>query len=126
VRAFLRDEVTSIEQLEVLLVLVREPQRWWSADAVAEELRMSESVAADVLEKMASRNLFDVRTSEQLLFRYAPISLALDVAVRETARAYKETPDAVATAIYSPSMADVRSFAEAFRIRRRRRDEHGG
>jgi len=119
VRAFVRDHIRSLEQLEVLLLLLRDGTRWWSAEAAAEELGMTSASAAARLEEMASRNLLDVRISEQLFFRYAPVSPALDAAVRETARAYKEEPVAVTSAIYSQPVDEIRAFADAFRIRKK-------
>jgi hypothetical protein len=118
VRAFLRDHIRSLEHLEVLLLLMKDETRWWSAEAAAEELRTTAASAAARLEDMASRNLLDVRISEQLFFRYAPVSPALDAAVRDAARAYKEKPVAVTMAIYSQPMDEIRAFADAFRIRR--------
>lgn len=119
VRAFLRDNIRSLEQLEILLLLLKDETRWWSAEAAAQELRTTAASAAARLEEMASRNLLDVRISEHLFFRYAPVSPALDAAVRETARAYKEKPVALTTAIYSQPVDEIRAFADAFRIRKK-------
>lgn len=119
VRTFVRDHIRSPEQLEILLLLLKDDRHWWSAEAVSQELGTTSASAAARLEEMASRNLLDVRISEQLCFRYAPVSPALDVVVRETARAYKEKPVAVTTAIYSQPVDEIRAFADAFRIRKK-------
>ena len=119
VRSFLSAHIKSIEQLEILLLLLREPERWWSADSLAKELRTSPASAAARLEEMASKNFLDVRITEELFYRYGPVSASLDGSVREAARAYKETPVAVTTAIYSSGLDDIRGFADAFRIRKR-------
>lgn len=119
VRAFVRDNIRSLEQLEILFLLLKDDTRWWSAEAAAMELRTTSASAAARLEEMASRNLLDVRISEQLFFRYAPVSPVLDAAVRETARAYKEKPVAVTTAINSQPLDEIRAFADAFRIRKK-------
>jgi hypothetical protein len=71
------------------------------------------------LEEMAKRNLLGVRISDQLFFRYAPVSPALDAAVRATARAYREKPVAITTAIYSQPADEIRAFADAFRLRKK-------
>jgi hypothetical protein len=85
-------------------------------------LATTSASAAARLEEMASRNLLDVRISEQLCFRYAPVSAALDAAVRETARAFKEKPAAVTTAIHSQPVDEIQAFADAFRIRQKGSD----
>ncbi|HUG55267.1 MAG TPA: hypothetical protein VMR21_16790 [Vicinamibacteria bacterium] len=118
VRTFITDHIRSIEQLEVLLLLQRDPEQWWSADGVAGELRTSRRSAEARLEEMASHNLLDVRTAEALLFRYHPVTAALDLAVKETAQAYAERRVAVTTFIYSTPTDDIRGFADAFRIRK--------
>jgi hypothetical protein len=119
VRAFIRNHIRSLEQLEILLLLLKDGTRWWSAEAAAQELGTTPNSAAARLEEMASRNLLDVRISEQLFFRYAPASPALDAAVRDTARAYEEKPMAVTAAIYSQPADEIRAFADAFRIRKK-------
>jgi hypothetical protein len=124
VRAFIHDHVRSIEQLEVLLLLHKDVEQWWSAQGVAGELRTSLPSAAARLEDLACRNLLAVRTADQLFYRYLPISPALDLAVRETAQAYRERPAAVAALLYSTPLDEIRGFADAFRIRKRK--ENGG
>jgi hypothetical protein len=117
IRSFLRDHIRSLEQLEILILLQRNGERWWSAAKVAEELRTSAASTASRLEEMASRNLLDVRIAEQLVYRYAPVSPALEAAARETVRLYKEKPVTVTAAIYSQAVDEIRAFADAFRIR---------
>ena len=78
--------VRSIEQLELLLLLHAQPERWWSAEAAAAELRTARAPTAARLEEMAARNLLDVRTAERLLFRYHPASPAVHEALLEIAR----------------------------------------
>ena len=119
VRTFLTSHVRSIEALEVLLLVHREAERWWSADSLAAELGMHPATAAARLENMASHNLLDVRISDGIFYRYGPVSPALDGAVRATAETYQRTPVAVTMALYSPPMDDIRRFADAFRIRKR-------
>ena len=125
VRTFLASHVQSIEALEVLLLLHREAERWWSADSVAAELGMPLAAAAARLEELASRNLLDVRISDGIFYRYRPVSPALDRAVRATVETYLRKPLAVTKALYSPPMDDIRRFADAFRIRKREGGDGG-
>jgi hypothetical protein len=125
VRAFLGRCIGSVEQLDTLLLLEQEPDRWWSADDVAAELQTSRGAAGLRLEGLASKNLLDVRISDDLFYRYAPVSPALQAAVSETVLAYKGNPVAVTAGIYSLPLDEIRDFAEAFRIRKRRDNDHG-
>jgi hypothetical protein len=122
VRAFLGRHIGSVDQLETLLLLEREPDRWWSAEEVGAELQTSRGTAGKCLEALASKNLLDVRISDDLFYRYAPVSPSLQAAVSETVRAYEGNPVAVTAGIYSLPLDEIRDFAEAFRIRKRRDD----
>jgi hypothetical protein len=125
VREFLATHVQSLEALEVLLVLQRESERWWSAESLAAELGVPRSAAAARLEEVASRNLLDVRISDGIFYRYGPASPSIDSAVRATVETYSRKPLAVTRALYSPPMDDIRSFADAFRIRKREGSDRG-
>jgi hypothetical protein len=124
VLSFVRDNVRSLEQLQLLLLLQAEEERWWSAETVAAALDTPVAQAATHLEDLACRNLLDIRTAERLFYRYAPGSVALDRAARETVRLFRQRPGAVIAAVYSP-MDEIRGFADAFRIRGASEEDDG-
>src|SRR5687767_10375907 len=47
---FVRRHLRSLEDLEILLLLWRTPERWWTATAVAHEVRTTTSMATDSLQ----------------------------------------------------------------------------
>src|SRR5687768_6113646 len=69
----LREFIKSVHDLDMILVLHRDPSRWWSAEQIAEELSMRADVAARALEALAGRNLLDVRVGETLAYCWAPL-----------------------------------------------------
>src|SRR5688500_14439079 len=59
VQRFLRRYISSIGQLEVFLLLSGNPERWWSCDAVADELRASHVAARQALHQLVSAYLVE-------------------------------------------------------------------
>lgn len=71
-RRAIETHLKTVEELDVLLLLGRDPERYWSSTAAAEATALPPRVTADVLEVLASRNLLDVRLGEALLYRFDP------------------------------------------------------
>jgi hypothetical protein len=57
-----------------------------------------------------------------VVFRYKPVSPALEATVADLARLYSERPLEVATLIRARVTDHIRGFADAFRIRKRNDD----
>jgi hypothetical protein len=122
VRRLITDRIETTQHLEVLVLLFRNPGRWWSAESVAEELRIASLSAGSRLEDLASRMLLDARVAESVVFRYKPVSPALEATVAELARLYSERPLEVTTLIRARVTDHIRGFADAFRIRKENDD----
>ena len=71
-RRAIETHLRTVEELDVLLLLGREPERYWSSTAAAEATGLPPRVTAGVLELLAARNLLDVRLGEALLYRFDP------------------------------------------------------
>lgn len=123
-REFLRDFVSSYEELEVLLLLAREA-RDWSAAQLAEALR----APADAIEA-AAKSLVDVgglvdasAVAGERRFVFAPRSEQLRGLVAELALAYLERRLTIvqmmsANAVERVRGAAIRRFADSFRLER--------
>lgn len=114
----------SIHALEVLLLLARSPDRSWSAGQVASALHTVARVES-TLERLAQLNLVDVRLGNDVLYRCAPASPALADAVRQLAADYEERRLLVLEALVVDTLdpgSPIKEFAEAFRLRRRKRN----
>jgi hypothetical protein len=120
VHRFLYHNIDSVEQLEVLLLLRRVPDRGWTADEVARELYSHPSSVLHRMTSLAGRGL--LRELEPACFRYAPRSAELHQTVNEVAEAYRERRVAVITLIASKPMENVRAFSDAFRFRRKKEE----
>ena len=113
--------VRSIEELEVLLLLARNRDRYCSAAMIAAETGLPSSAAAVALETLAARNLLDVRSADAVLYKLDPASAqARDCLERTLEAAWRNRSDVIRAIFRRPSAAQ--DFADAFRMRKDRRD----
>jgi hypothetical protein len=123
VRRFLANDVISVERLDVLLFLYRNATRWWAAPKLGTELEMPPDAVQSHLEHLSTRNLLDVRIAESVIFCFKPLNEELAQLVEAVARAHYQDRDAVGGALTDRHPAEgARLFAEAFRLRKGRRD----
>jgi hypothetical protein len=112
--------VRSVEELEILLCLARQRQRYSSANTISAETGLPVRVTGAALEALASRNLLDVRIAEAVLYKLDPASpdsrAMMDIVI-EAAWSHRAL---VLKTILSGS-SPARDFADAFRITRKRR-----
>ena len=120
VHRFLYHNIDSVEQLEVLLLLRRAPDRGWSAEEVARELYSHPSSVLHRMSSLAGRGL--LRDLEPACYQYAPRSSDLHETVSAVAEAYRERRVAVITLIASKPIENVRAFSDAFRFRRKKEE----
>lgn len=117
VRRFVSMHVSSIELLEVLLLLRQSADKEWRAEDVARVIGSSMMSIRDRLANLSARNLVAAREgSDDIWYRYAPEEDLARV-IEEVAALYKERRLTVINMIYARQAAgDIESFADAFRI----------
>jgi hypothetical protein len=120
VQRFLHQNIDSVEQLEVLLLLWRTPERGWSSEEVATAVYSHPSSIARRLALLLGQGL--LREREQGCYQYAPRSAELHHTVTRLDHAYRERRVAVITLIASKPIDNIRAFSDAFRIRRKKED----
>jgi hypothetical protein len=118
VQRFLAEHISSVAQLEVLLLVRGEPEREWTAAEVAKSLYTASDVVADQLAELERRRLLAVSDGSDPRYRYWPASPELAGHVDRLDALYHERRVAVITFIYSQPLDKVRTFADAFRIRK--------
>ncbi|EYF03359.1 Hypothetical protein CAP_5691 [Chondromyces apiculatus DSM 436] len=116
-RRFVSMHVSSIELLEVLLLLRQSADKEWRAEDVARVIGSSMMSIRDRLANLSARNLVAAREgSDDIWYRYAPEEDLARV-IEEVAALYKERRLTVINMIYARQAAgDIESFADAFRI----------
>jgi hypothetical protein len=117
VRRFIVEHIHSVAQLEVLLLLQRDPEVAWTAEEVGREMRYPAGWAATQLVDYCRERLVAEIPGEVSRYRYAP-SPRLAGAVEALADLYPRRRTTVTQLIFSRGEDDVRLFSDAFRIRR--------
>ena len=118
VQRFVKQHIDSIEKLEVLLLLRANPGRPWTAAAVVGELRIMEMSAQGRLDDLTGRGLLANEGGSPPSFRYAPHTGEDAQAVTELASTYAQRRVSVISFIFSQPQDRLRSFADAFRLRK--------
>lgn len=118
VRALIVERIDSVVHLELLLLLQANPSRAWTAAEVAQQLRIEPSWAMGQLGELASRGLLAPAADVPDAFRYAPNSPDLDRTVAQLSKDYAERRVTVITLIFSKPVDKLRTFADAFRLRK--------
>lgn len=121
VRAFVRAHVRSMLQLETLLLLARDPARWWSASEVGRELRSDPEASAAQLERLGAQGLLAQKPGEPHMFQYAPREQAHRVVVTALEQMHRERFHALVDLIYARDRAQV--FADAFKLKKSEDDD---
>jgi hypothetical protein len=116
--AFVVDHVSSVAQLEILLLLVSREGADVTPDVAARELRMDPSWAATELRALVERGLLVNGNGTGPTYRFAPAGPEAAALVRRVVEAYAERRAAIITLIYEKPSKTVRTFADAFRLRR--------
>lgn len=115
VRNFLVAHISSVEQLEALLLLKSQPDRNWTVEAVAKGLYTPAAAAAMRLADLHAHGLVALKDAH---YRYSPATPELDSLVDQLADIYRERRVSVITLIYSKPSSQVQAFADAFKLRR--------
>ena len=117
-REFVTTKFGSPDQLDVFLLLYRSPERSWSPNEVAAELRVAPQSAGMRLFLLASAGLLTSSGSPELRYAYAP-DPALDHWARLVSEAWHADPAGLYALLPGGQPADpARQFADAFKLRK--------
>jgi hypothetical protein len=116
---FIHAHVPTYPAAELLIFLSRRPGERWTPEAVSEQMRTAMTSALAVLEYARQFEADGLVAFEpDGTFHYAPATPESEAAVAALARAYDEQPVTLVRTIYSIAEAKIRSFADAFSIKR--------
>ncbi len=118
VEDLLAKHIHSVEQLEALLLLQRDPSREWTAAEVSGELVTQESSVASRLEDLAGRGLVACVGGSPPRYRFEPRDPREAAAVAELRDVYGKRRVTVIGLIFSKPSDVVQTFADAFRLRK--------
>ena len=126
VKQFITEHVDSVMQLELLLMLAGPEARPWTAAELAQQLRVDAGWVDTTLRALAAGGLVAVTDGAAApagaQFRYAPRTPDLAAAVNELGAAYADRRVTVIGLIFAKPTDKLRSFADAFRLRKDKTD----
>jgi hypothetical protein len=122
VKQFITDHVDSVMQLEMLLLLAGESGKVWTSSDLAQQLRIDPVWVDGQLRAMSAGGLVVTIEASPTQFRYEPRTPDLAQIVKELAHAYTDRRVTVIGLIFAKPTEKIRSFADAFRIRKDRSD----
>lgn len=120
VRRFLASSITSVPQLEALLLLGGgdAATREWDCASVASRLYQSERSTAAILAELTELGLLARHGRDPPTFRFAPRTPELEQVVRELAATYTAHLVEVTRLIHAKREGNAARFADAFRWRK--------
>ncbi|HEU0078217.1 MAG TPA: hypothetical protein VFQ76_11240 [Longimicrobiaceae bacterium] len=117
-KAFISEFIHSAEQLDVLLLLHSKSDRTFTAAEVSQQVYTVPASATLRLEELVAGGLLTSDRAPDPRYRYAPASQAVADRVEALAATYREDRVAVIRLIFQAPADPVRSFADAFRLKR--------
>ena len=105
--------ITSVEELEVLLLLRRHPDRTWQPEEVGRELATPAESAEVRLKDLVSDGFLERKDG----YRYTPKTPDLRKAVEDLAETYGKRRVTVIGLIFAKPSDAVQSFADAFKLK---------
>jgi len=117
---FLVDCIDSVEQIEILVLLVSEHERWWPAKDLAGELMFSQATTDRDLRTLARRGLLNIRLAAAAEYHLAPRTAALAQGVADLTRMYHDDRVGLLSHLVASKGRSLRHFAGAFTFRKDR------
>jgi hypothetical protein len=113
---FIARYIHSVEQVEILCLLVENPDKTWRESEVFKRIQSSADSVRRNLEYFAT-GLF-LSGNQQNGYGFAPINAELKHLAIELVKTYREKRVTVVESIYRGPTDPIRDFADAFRIRK--------
>lgn len=117
--SFMQQCTPSVEAVELLLMLARNPGRAWTPAELTQALHptvITEQAVREFLNGYVSCGLVERRSDGLFVYSQPPPDLSRIVAALE--KAYNERPVSLVRLIYALKDKKIRSFAEAFKLRK--------
>lgn len=119
IRSFIKQYITSLEQLEILLLLSKEPERSWTVQQVFNITQSNLTSIAERLKNLALAGFLVMEDKSVAIFRFQPNSAEIAGHVAALQRAYAASKYKVVEAIFSAPQSQARQFADSFKIRKK-------
>lgn len=111
--SFIEGALPSVWALETLLLMRRNADRAWTADALVSETRSSGTLMSDCLRTLGRAGLVAVSDDGH---RYQPATAQLAELVERLEATYAERPFSVTAVIMAKRSDALKGFADSFRL----------
>jgi hypothetical protein len=119
VERFIAGNIDSVGQLEVLLLIRSDPERYWSATEVSRALRSGRTWAEVQLEYLRVEGLLGAGEINDPRCRYDPARPELEPVITRVSEAFESQRAEVIRLVFSQRPSErLRTFSEAFRLRK--------
>ena len=115
VREFILRHVTSVEQLELLLLFAANPARSWTISQLVDEIRSSQESVTQRMKQLLKEGFLS-NTGE--FYRFDPSPPEIAAAIPELIATYREYRVRVTELIYS-RVEVLKKFSDAFKLKPR-------
>lgn len=115
-KKFVCECIDSIERLEVLILLQKDPSKSWTAESTNQELRSNIKWVQSHLEVLTKFKI--LKCEDKINYIYAPSTPQLASLCERLTQLYKERRVMVINLIYNQSAERIKGLADAFKIRR--------
>lgn len=116
IEQFIEDSFSSIWDLELLSLLLDDPDAPWSAAQLVERMRASDLVVEQGMRSLIAVGLATVDNDQQLRFR--PVSDDLAACALEARDFYRRFPGRARRLMIAKQSPGLTAFADAFRLRK--------
>ena len=116
VRQFIFRHLSSVEELEILILMVDGGSKEWTIEAIYQVILSSRPSVERGLDKFTAAGLLAKSPVQPASYTLPPSGE--EATIRELARCYREAPVRVIEAIYQKSRDSAQGFADAFKFKR--------
>jgi hypothetical protein len=118
-KVFIQESIPNVDGVELLLLMSSQPDRQWRVAEIIDEMRptlLAETAARKQLALFETRGLVAHREADS--YQYMPATPQLDSVVRALTKVFNERPVTLVRMIYSLKDDKIRSFADAFKLKK--------
>jgi hypothetical protein len=118
VQQFLFANIDAVDQLEILRLVAAAPQQEHPALTLATKLHIEPPTAEQHIRNLEARGLLTITAAQPLACKYGPRSEELDGLLQQLMKTYLERPVTLIKMVYEKPADQLRSFADAFRLKK--------
>lgn len=122
IKQFIFEQIDSVEQLEVLLLLRSHKTSSWNIDQIAQELRSSPNSVSNRIKSLSNIGLVELQADSKVHFVYKETNPEFEAILQELGELYKSRKQTILELIFSP-LKRGRHFANAFLVNPSKKEE---